>query len=208
MTPSIACDASDSRSEETNIQRCNKTHDKAYLRSTLLKMRKSIQEDQRRSLSTTIGEYVINWAKTLAEDNPKIVIGVYWPIRNEPDLCTAYDTLIAQGIGLALPVVVDKDAALRFVQWIPGDALTKDGFGITIPVNGAVVSPRILLIPCVGFNRQRLRLGYGGGFYDRTLAIGHRPITVGISYANGLVNFEGAAHDIALDLLFTETGYV
>jgi 5,10-methenyltetrahydrofolate synthetase len=109
-------------------------------------------------------------------------------------------------VRLALPVVVDKDAPLRFVNWTPGDAMLKDGFGVAIPASGEVVSPQALLIPCVGFNRQRLRLGYGGGFYDRTLAVDPRPTTVGIGYACGLVDFDGAAHDIALDMIFTETG--
>jgi 5,10-methenyltetrahydrofolate synthetase len=65
--------------------------------------------------------------------------------------------------------------------------------------------PQALLIPCVGFNRNKIRLGYGGGFYDRTLAPLSRPRTVGIAYSCGLAEFDGAAHDIALDAVITET---
>lgn len=197
-TPSIACDAPDS-SPESGAE-------KVLLRSALLTVRKAISERARLDFDTRIGERVIAWATRLASANPEVVLGVYWPIRNEPDLRPAYAQLSAQGVRLALPVVVDKDAPLRFVNWTPGDAMLKDGFGVAIPASGTVVSPLALLIPCVGFNRQRLRLGYGGGFYDRTLAIDPRPATVGIGYACGLVDFDGAAHDIALDMIFTETG--
>jgi len=197
-TPSIACDAHDSSPESGA--------DKALLRSALLTARKSISEGERVAFDTRIGERVIAWASTLASGNPDVVLGVYWPIRNEPDLRPTYAQLSAQGVRLALPVVMDKNAPLRFLNWTPGDAMIKDSFGVAIPASGEVVRPQALLIPCVGFNRQRLRLGYGGGFYDRTLAVDPRPMTVGIGYACTLVDFDGAAHDIALDAIFTETG--
>ncbi|WP_225869951.1 5-formyltetrahydrofolate cyclo-ligase [Glaciimonas sp. PCH181] len=183
-------------------------HDKSQLRSALLQARKAMSDDDRSAFNTAIGDQVIAWATSLVAHHPEIVIGVYWPIRNEPDLRPTYAALIAQGVQLALPVVVDKDVPLRFVRWTPGDAMLKDSFGVAIPANQTIVNPQALLIPCVGFNRERLRLGYGGGFYDRTLAIAPRPTTVGIGYANGLAEFEGAAHDIALDLILTETGHL
>jgi len=197
-TPSIACDAHDSSPESGA--------DKVLLRSALLTTRKAISASERLDFDARIGKRVIAWATKLASDNPTIVLGVYWPIRNEPDLRPAYAQLGTQGVRLALPVVVDKNAPLQFVNWAPGDAMRKDSFGVAIPASGEVVSPQALLIPCVGFNRQRLRLGYGGGFYDRTLAIDPRPMTVGIGYACALVDFDGASHDIALDAIFTETG--
>ncbi|MGS0742251.1 5-formyltetrahydrofolate cyclo-ligase [Glaciimonas sp. GG7] len=181
---------------------------KTHLRSTLLTLRQTIPEEKRRAFNAVIGKHVIDWATSLAKDHPEVVIGVYWPIRNEPDLRPTYAALIAQGVRLALPMVVSKDAPLRFMRWTPGDAMQKDSFGVAVPADGAIVSPQALLIPCVGFNRQRLRLGYGGGFYDRTLALDPRPATVGIAYSSGLVAFDGAAHDIALDLILTEMGRV
>ena len=198
--PSIACDASDSRPE--NVA------EKGLLRIALLTARKAMPPDQRLAFDTAIGERVIEWATTLSDGNSKDisgVLGVYWPIRDEPDLRPAYTALIARGVPLALPVVVGKDAPLQFIRWQPGEAMIKDSFGVAIPANGEVVSPMALLIPCVGFNAQRLRLGYGGGFYDRTLAIKPRPIALGIGYAAGLVDFDGAHHDIALDRIFTES---
>ena len=203
--PSIACDASDSGHE--NVA------EKGLLRIALLAARKAISADQRLTFDTAIGERVINWATALPDGNSEDVpgrfpvsgvLGVYWPIRDEPDLRPAYATLIARGVQLALPVVVGKDAPLQFIRWQPGEAMIKDSFGVAIPANGEIVIPQALLIPCVGFNPQRLRLGYGGGFYDRTLAIEPRPIALGIAYAAGLVDFSGGHHDIALDQIFTE----
>lgn len=134
-------------------------------------------------------------------------MGVYWPIRGEPDLRDAYAALSAQGIALALPVTVEKNAPLRFAAWKPGDVTARDAMGIAIPEAAApFVEPDVLLIPCVGFNSTRVRLGYGGGFYDRTLAKVPRPRTVGVAYALGLAQFEAEPHDIALDAILTEAG--
>lgn len=206
MTPSIACDAPDSRPESATESGLERGLDKPQLRNALLEARKAMSDADRRVFNATIGDQVIAWAASLVADHPEIVIGVYWPIRNEPDLRPTYAVLSAQGVQLALPVVVDKDVPLRFVRWTPGDTMLKDSFGVAIPAHQTIVSPQALLIPCVGFNRERLRLGYGGGFYDRTLALSPRPSTVGIGYANGLAEFDGAAHDIALDMILTETG--
>jgi 5-formyltetrahydrofolate cyclo-ligase len=69
-----------------------------------------------------------------------------------------------------------------------------------------IVQPQALLIPCVGFNRQRMRLGYGGGYYDRTLAASPRPLAIGIAYRGSLATFAADPYDIALDAIITEDG--
>ena len=108
--------------------------------------------------------------------------------------------LAARGVHLCLPVVVDKDSALEFRAWRPGDPLEKDGMGTLVPPAGTtVVQPQALLIPCLGVNAAGCRLGYGGGFYDRTLAASPRPLAVGVCHGFGRVEFEAQAHDIALD---------
>ncbi|MDB5766826.1 MAG: 5-formyltetrahydrofolate cyclo-ligase [Collimonas fungivorans] len=194
MTSSIACDARDATPGP----------DKAQLRRTLLTTRQAIDPAHRHDWDAELGKRVIAWATGWGLAHPDGTLGVYWPIRGEPDLQPAYAELAARGMRLALPVVIDVDSPLRFVSWSPGEAMVKDSFGVAIPASYVTVIPQALLIPCVGFNRNKIRLGYGGGFYDRTLAPLARPQTVGIAYSCALAEFDGAAHDIALDAVITE----
>ena len=194
MTSSIACDARDATPGP----------DKAQLRRALLATRQAIDPAHRRDWDAELGKRVIAWASGWGLAYPDGTLGVYWPIRGEPDLQPAYAELTARGMRLALPVVIDVDSPLRFVGWSPGEAMVKDGFGVAIPASYVTVIPQALLIPCVGFNRNKIRLGYGSGFYDRTLAPLARPQTVGIAYSCALAEFDGAAHDIALDTVITE----
>ncbi len=135
--------------------------------------------------------------------HPVQSLGVYHPIRQEPDLLALYNVLSEQGVHLSLPIIHGQDQALGFVRWIPGETLVKDALGTSVPVNGEAVQPQALLIPCLGFNTARIRLGYGGGFYDRTLAQQPRPLAIGVAYAHGLQQFAGEVHDIALDVIIT-----
>ncbi|TFW09777.1 5-formyltetrahydrofolate cyclo-ligase [Oxalobacteraceae bacterium OM1] len=174
---------------------------KAELRRQLLAHRQSISAEVRREWDIAIGRRVLAWWNA----NPVAVLGVYWPIRSEPDLRPFYDGLAARGARLALPLVAQVDAPLQFHAWQPGDTLIKDSYGVMVPADGAVVHPDALLIPCVGFNAGNIRLGYGGGFYDRTLASAARPLAVGVAYALARRDFPGDAHDVALDAIITET---
>ncbi len=81
--------------------------------------------------------------------------------------------------------------------------------GVQVPAaSSAEVAPELLLIPCVGFNQERFRLGYGGGFYDRTLAARPRPRAIGVAYECSRAEFSVEAHDIALDAVVTEAGII
>jgi 5-formyltetrahydrofolate cyclo-ligase len=176
------------------------TAQKAALRRELLANRQAITPEVRNAMDAAIARQVIAWWNA----HPTNVLGVYWPIRGEPDLRECYAMLAEQGTRLALPIVVNRDAPLRFLSWEPGDAMIKDSFGVAIPASGEEVQPDAMLIPCVGFNEQRFRLGYGGGFYDRTLARAGRPVTVGIAYEIARTCFDADGHDIPLDYLITE----
>ncbi|HTN67184.1 MAG TPA: 5-formyltetrahydrofolate cyclo-ligase, partial [Burkholderiaceae bacterium] len=125
----------------------------------------------------------------------------------EPDLAPAYATLAMRGVQLALPVVVARAAPLRFAHWIPGAPLVVGTFDVPVPREPTWVDPPTLLVPCLGFNSARMRLGYGGGFYDRTLAGAPRPATIGIAYGCLQAEFEAAPHDIALDCILTESAW-
>lgn len=155
-------------------------------------------KEQRARADALIGEQVLAWQHA----NPVDVLGVYWPIRSEPDLRATYDELVRLGVRLALPVVEEKEAPLRFAAWTPGEPVVKDAMGVSIPAPPQrVVQPQALLIPCVGYTAERVRLGYGGGFYDRTLAMQPRPFAIGIAYAGALAAFDRAPHDAVLDLI-------
>lgn len=175
--------------------------DKAALRSALKARRRAIEPAVKHHWDDRIGARVLAWWQANARD----ALAVYWPLPGEPDLRPAYAELAQAGVRLALPVVLERHAALGFAEWIPGEPTVLDPLGVAIPAELRMVArPPALLVPCLGFNAQRYRLGYGGGFYDRTLETAPRPATVGIAYACQLVEFEGAAHDVPLDVIITE----
>ena len=178
------------------------TIQKADLRRQLLGARHALDSATRAEWDHAIGEQVVAWWK---EERPA-TLGVYWPLRDEPDLHPAYAELARLGARLLLPVVVEKHQALEFAEWRIGEAMVKDPMGVAVPADLRLqaVYPPALLVPCLGFNPQGYRLGYGGGFYDRTLVREPRPQTLGIAYSCLEVKFTGDAHDVALDKIITE----
>jgi len=174
--------------------------EKSVLRAHLLAARKAMTPAAKGAAEAAICSRLLDWL----QENPVASLGVYHPIRQEPDLYPAYNALAAQGVHLSLPIIRGKDAPLEFVRWTPGETLVKDAMGTSVPLHGETVRPQALLIPCLGFNAERLRLGYGGGFYDRTLAQDPRPLAIGVAYAEALAEFAGQPHDVALDLILTD----
>lgn len=177
---------------------------KADLRKQLLTARRALDPAARTAWDHAIGARVIAWWRAARP----AALGVYWPLRDEPDLQAAYVELERLGALLLLPVVVEKHAALEFADWRIGEAMVKDAMGVAVPADLrlAAAYPPALLVPCLGYNPDGYRLGYGGGFYDRTLARAPRPETVGIAYSCLEVKFDGDAHDVALDRIITEVG--
>ncbi len=109
---------------------------------------------------------------------------------------------------IGLPVVDKLHKTLQFHAWWPGCPMENDAYDIPKPKGTDVIMPTLLLVPCLGFGPGGYRLGYGGGFYDRTLASIHpKPFTVGLGFANGYVsNFAPEAHDVPLDAILTDHG--
>lgn len=150
------------------------------LRRSLLAARAAIDADRRRSYDAAI-------AARLAQIEPlrqARTIAVYWPIRAEPELAAAYAAWRGMGQVLALPVGGGPNGGLLFCRWDADDEMASGPLGIMAPRDRRPVLPDCLLIPCVGFTEhdgKPWRLGYGAGFYDRTLA--HRPVpSVGVAY--------------------------
>ncbi|MBN9036617.1 MAG: 5-formyltetrahydrofolate cyclo-ligase, partial [Rhizobiales bacterium] len=136
------------------------------------------------------------------------LVGLYWPFRGEPDLRGWAETVRARGGQIALPVVVEKARPLVFRLWRPGEKLEKGVWNIPVPAVGDPVLPDIVVSPVVGFDAGSFyRLGYGGGFYDRTLAaMPRRPrFVVGVGYAlQRIPTIYPQPHDIPVDVVLTE----
>jgi 5-formyltetrahydrofolate cyclo-ligase len=174
---------------------------KADIRRNLIAKRAAITPALRSEWDHAIATELLAWWRR----HPVPTLGIYWPMRGEPNLLDAFAKLAQQDVQLALPVV-DKDAPLVFARWAPGEPVVKDKYGVSVPNHAKLISPAALLIPCVGFNQARFRLGYGGGFYDRTLAQEARPQAIGIAYSCTLAEFKTGIHDVALDAIITEQG--
>lgn len=140
-------------------------------------------------------------------------IGAYWPIKGEFDPLPALYRWSEGGPDgaprrIGLPVANRETRQLRFHVWYPGCETELDAYDIPKPKGTDEFAPQILVVPCLGFGPGGVRLGYGGGFFDRTLSsLTPRPVTVGVSFTHGflpLLRF--SPQDLPLDAMLTEDG--
>jgi 5-formyltetrahydrofolate cyclo-ligase len=139
-------------------------------------------------------------------------LGFYWPIQGEFDA----RAVVAQWLAAvplrsaALPSVSRPGAPLDFHRWEPGAPMREGRYGIPVPADAPAATPDALLIPCVGFSAGKFRLGYGGGFYDRTLAAlaagPAAPVAIGIGYEACRVSLTAEPHDVPMDWMVTDGG--
>lgn len=137
------------------------------------------------------------------------VVAFCWPIRGEFDARPLVARLIAAGWRAAMPTVVAVDAPMVFRAWSPATAMTDDPYGIPVPADaGPAAPPDIVLLPLVAFDDAGYRLGYGGGYFDRTLAaMSPAPVAIGVGFELARVaGIRPGTHDIPLDAVATETG--
>ena len=140
------------------------------------------------------------------------VLSAYLPVRTELDVTPILRHAHALGSATCLPVVSGRGRPLVFRRWAPGDALVDGTFRIAVPPEDAeVLEPDILLVPMLAFDDEGFRLGYGGGFYDRTLArrraLAPGTLAVGVAYAGQRVDrLPRNAGDERLDWILTEDG--
>ncbi len=137
----------------------------------------------------------------------------YWPIKAELDVRPVLEILARKGHPIGLPVIDAKGEPLVFRRWEPGDVLIEAGFGTLVPGGDkAEVIPQVLLVPLLSFDRDGYRLGYGGGFYDRTLALlrGRQDtLAVGVAFsAQEVGSVPRDAFDQRLDWIVTESGSI
>lgn len=180
------------------------SRDKAVLRKQLQAERMSLLDRHRRA--SHLQEVLMVWLI----NRPEKTIGAYWPIKGEFDALPAlYRWSEAEpGRRIGLPVINRETKQLTFHVWYPGCPMEDDAYGIPKPKDTEAFHPELLLVPCVGFGPGGVRLGYGGGFYDRTLAaLEPRPQTAGLGYMHGYLPWlQGEPHDVPLDALLTEEG--
>lgn len=133
----------------------------------------------------------------------------YWPIRSEVDARPMMRHLLAMGLTGALPVVLAKGRPLRFRRWATGDPLEEGAFGVPTPIaKSATIRPELVLVPLLAYDREGNRLGYGAGYYDRTLAALRRAgevLCVGLAFAGQRIDrIPVEPDDEPLDWIVTE----
>lgn len=138
----------------------------------------------------------------------RVSLGIYWPMRGEIDVRDIARAHIATGGIAALPVVTERNAAVEFWRWEPGMKMEKGIWDIPIPAVRERVQPELLIVPLVGFDPACYRLGYGGGYYDRTIAAARpQPLCVGLGFsAAALPSIFPQPHDMPMQLVVTERG--
>jgi 5-formyltetrahydrofolate cyclo-ligase len=170
-------------------------------RERLLAIRQGLPAEQRRRWAVEIEKGV----RDLIAERPGI-LGIYWPFRAEFDPRGLVDWAVAEGRGVALPAVVDKKRPLEYRAWRPGERLVDGVWNIPVPEKREVVTPAIVLAPVVGFDLDCYRLGYGGGYFDRTLAaLSRKPVAIGIGFGvQEIATIYPQSFDVPMDVIVTE----
>ncbi len=192
------------------------------LRRRLLNARAALTETERAAANAAIIRHLESgWYASPAgellrglHDRPAVV-AAFWPIRDEPDLRHLLHHWASQEhYVLALPCVDQLNAPLVFRPWLPGAAMRTGRYGIPEPDTSETCIPDVVLVPTLGFTPQGERIGYGGGYYDRTLHAlrhdGQTHATIGIAYACGRLQpheHTAADHDVDLDAVVDELGW-
>jgi 5,10-methenyltetrahydrofolate synthetase len=173
-------------------------------RERLIALRLALSAEQR----ATISGIIANTLDEVLGDAAGRIVSLYWPFRGEPDLRGWMESVCSRGGQCALPVVVEKNAPLVFREWKPGCKLERGIWNIPVPADGREMLPDFMVAPVVGFDGQCWRLGYGGGYYDRTLAaMGGKPQVIGVGYdCQKIATIHPQTHDIAMDAVLTELG--
>jgi 5,10-methenyltetrahydrofolate synthetase len=179
--------------------------ERAHLRAA----RRALSVDERRAVSDALATHLRAFLAARFGAGQGLVLSAYWPIKGEPDLRGLMVELHAAGWTIALPLVETKAAPLVFRRWTPETQMVRGEWNIPVPpADAPALAPDVELAPLVGWDGAGYRLGYGGGYFDRTLAAASpRSFVVGIGLqAARLDTIHPQPHDIPLDVVLTEAG--
>lgn len=162
----------------------------------------AISAERRSEISAQIAERLVQSLGTVTGR----CVSFYWPIRGEPDLRPLIPRIIELGGMCALPVVVMQGQPLVFHSWQPGERLKRGVWNIPVPASGREIEPDIVVAPVVAYDQANFRLGYGGGYFDRTLAsLSGRPRVFGVGFACAeIATIHPQPHDVAMDVIVTD----
>lgn len=177
---------------------------KAALRRVMLAGRDAMQAQ-----APAAGEALMRHVLADAPPPPGAVVAGFWPMGSEMDVRPLLLALHGRGHRIALPVAGPRGAPLSFRAWAPGMAMASGPMGTSHPAEDAPLTPDWLLVPLLAFDRQGGRLGYGGGYYDRTLALLGSAGRLGVAYAaQEIARIPTGPHDIRLPAIATERGVI
>lgn len=173
-------------------------------REQLLVARNQVSREQRFEWTQIMTAFIVDsfplqlWQTT----------GFYWPFQSEFDPRFVIKQLRDLSLTVALPEVVEKKSPLQFRQWWLGAPMSKGVYDLPVPDNTPIVTPTVLLIPPIGFDEQGYRLGYGGGYFDRTLAaMKVSPLKVGVAFElSRIPTIYPQPYDIPMDFIVTPLG--
>ncbi|MEZ5832199.1 MAG: 5-formyltetrahydrofolate cyclo-ligase [Dongiaceae bacterium] len=175
---------------------------RAELRSRRVSLSRDKKDRVRATVTTLLRQHVPEFAGAC--------IGFCWPYKGEIDFRHFIRSAVEDGAEAALPVVVERAQPLEFWSWRPHIKMQRGIWNIPIPADRRPVQPTVLLVPLMGFDERGYRLGYGGGYFDRTLAtLTPKPLTIGVGYElSRLPTIYPQPHDIPMDAIVTENGFV
>ncbi len=181
--------------------------DRQTLRRTLVERRVALSAEEYLRLSRAVCEH-------LRRNFPQLAgmrVGFCWPVKNEPDLRPLLRSWIESAnpeFVALLPVVLSVGAPLAFRAWTPDSPMVNDRYGIPTPAEGEFLTPEALLLPVNAFDPAGYRIGYGGGFFDRTLAaLQPAPLSIGVGFELArVVSIRPEPHDVRLDAMVSEAG--
>jgi len=179
-------------------------------RPRLLAERTALSVDSRKAAAVAIAGHLDHLLADCFASLNGLTISAWWPIKAELDLRFWLAGLPARGARAALPLVATRAAPLIFRSWTPGTRMERGFWNIPVPAEGPDIIPDITLSPVVGWDSSGYRLGYGGGYFDRTLAaIKPRPFAIGIGLvAARIATIFPQPHDISMQVIVTEAGIV
>ncbi len=194
------------RAAEDAEQRGHPPANRAALRRRLLADRERFAAGDGAAQQALTGHL----ARLLRELEPES-LGLYWPVRGEFNPCAALQAAGCASLTLALPFARREPRAMHYRRWDGKGPDGVDECGLAAPAAGAAIVPDLVLVPCVGFTRSGFRLGYGGGYFDRWLALHPHVTAVGIAWSESEIateDWRSQPHDQPLALIVTEAGVV